>query len=209
MVGTDDGIGFNINIAWSSGLNPPLGDAEYMAAFRSLVIPIIRDFDPEIILVAAGFDAACGHPAPLGGYRISPACFWVHDPQQLMHCPKGKPIFSRYLFIGSRGGVKGFAGGECTPKQREGKKQRKPCQSALEVLQKTIAVQATHWPCIKRWAHTIGYSAVEAQQKEKEEVETVTALASLSMAVPHGHIQSPDEKENVEIEEPMEEDQEK
>lgn len=40
------------------------------------MLPIIRDFDPEVILVAAGFDAACGHPAPLGGYRISPACMF-------------------------------------------------------------------------------------------------------------------------------------
>lgn len=33
-VGVDDGVGFNVNIAWSGGLNPPLGDAEYLAAFR-------------------------------------------------------------------------------------------------------------------------------------------------------------------------------
>ncbi|GFU59777.1 histone deacetylase 4 [Nephila pilipes] len=213
-VGTEDGIGFNINIAWSSGLNPPLGDAEYMAAFRSLIIPIIRDFDPEIILVAAGFDAACGHPAPLGGYRVSPACFGFMT-QQLMHFAKGKIVLALEggydlpaICDSSQECVKALLGDECTPIKEE-EMQRKPCQSALDVLQKTIAVQATHWPCIKRWAHTIGYSAVEAQQKEKEEVETVTALASLSMAVPHGHIQSPDEKENVEVEEPMEEDQEK
>lgn len=46
---------------------------------RSVVLPIIRDFDPEMILVAAGFDAAAGHPAPLGGYRISPACKLFHN----------------------------------------------------------------------------------------------------------------------------------
>ncbi|GFV58778.1 histone deacetylase 4 [Trichonephila clavipes] len=213
-VGTEDGIGFNINIAWSSGLNPPLGDAEYMAAFRSLIIPIIRDFDPEIILVAAGFDAACGHPAPLGGYRISPACFGFMT-QQLMLFAKGKVVLALEggydlpaICDCSQECVKALLGEECTPIKEE-EMQRKPCQSALDVLQKTIAVQATHWPCIKRWAHTIGYSALEAIQKEKEEVETVTALASLSMAVPHGHIQSPEEKENVEVEEPMEEDQEK
>ncbi|XP_042904634.1 histone deacetylase 4 isoform X2 [Parasteatoda tepidariorum] len=213
-VGTDDGIGFNINIAWSNGLNPPLGDAEYMAAFRSLIIPIVRDFDPEVILVASGFDAACGHPAPLGGYRVTPACFGYMT-QQLMHFAKGKVVLvleGGYdlpaICDSSQEVVKALLGEECTPIKEE-EMQRKACQSAIDVLQKTIAVQATHWPCIKRWAHTLGYSALEAQQKEREEVETVTALASLSMAVPHGHIQSPESKENEEVEEPMEEDQEK
>lgn len=37
-------------------------------------MPIAREFNPEIVLVSAGFDAATGHPAPLGGYLVSPAC---------------------------------------------------------------------------------------------------------------------------------------
>lgn len=66
---------YNVNIAWSGGLNPPLSDAEYLAAFRSVIMPIAREFNPEIILISAGFDATEGHLAPLGGYRVSPACF--------------------------------------------------------------------------------------------------------------------------------------
>lgn len=31
-----------MNIAWSGGLQPPLGDAEYLAAFRTIVMPIAR-----------------------------------------------------------------------------------------------------------------------------------------------------------------------
>ena len=37
-------------------------------------MPIAREFDPEIVLVSAGFDAASGHAPPLGGYQVSPAC---------------------------------------------------------------------------------------------------------------------------------------
>ena len=66
--GSGPGLGFNVNVAWSGGLNPPLGDAEYLAAFRTIVMPIAKDFAPNIILVSAGFDAAFGHPPPLGGY---------------------------------------------------------------------------------------------------------------------------------------------
>jgi len=32
--GEKQGLGFNVNIAFSGGLDPPMGDAEYMAAFR-------------------------------------------------------------------------------------------------------------------------------------------------------------------------------
>ena len=92
-VGSEDGIGFNVNIAWSGGLNPPLGDAEYLAAFRSVVMPIARDFDPELVMVAAGFDAASGHPPQLGGYKVTPACFaWMT--KQLMSLANGKLVLA-------------------------------------------------------------------------------------------------------------------
>ena len=53
---------------------PVYGDAEYFAAFRSIVIPIAKEFEPNIILVSAGFDAAAGHSPALGGYQVTAAC---------------------------------------------------------------------------------------------------------------------------------------
>ena len=37
-------------------------------------MPIAREFNPDMVLVSAGFDAAIGHPAPLGGYEVTAAC---------------------------------------------------------------------------------------------------------------------------------------
>lgn len=210
-VGIDDGTGFNINIAWSGALNPPMGDAEYVAAFRTIVMPIARDFDPEIVLVAAGFDAAAGHPPPLGGYQISPACF-AYMTKQLMTLAKGKVVLALEggydlpsICDCSQECVAALLGDECTP-LREEEVTRQPCAAAVQLLQKTAAIQAPHWPCIKKWAPTMGSSLLDAQQKEKEEVETVTALASLSMAAQmHGGPKSDPPQED----EPMEEDQEK
>lgn len=34
QAGDGEGKGYNVNVAWSGGLNPPMGDAEYLAAFR-------------------------------------------------------------------------------------------------------------------------------------------------------------------------------
>lgn len=89
--GTGQATGFTVNIPWSGGLTPPLGDAEYLAAFRAIVLPIGRDFAPDIVIVSAGFDAAIGHPAPLGGYVVSPACFG-HLTRQLMQLANGKVL---------------------------------------------------------------------------------------------------------------------
>ena len=51
-----------------------MADAEYLAAFRTVVMPIAREFQPEIVLVSAGFDGAVCHSPKLGGYEISAAC---------------------------------------------------------------------------------------------------------------------------------------
>lgn len=52
-------------------------------------MPIAREFSPDIVLVSAGFDAALGHPAPLGGYVVSPACFG-HLTRELVQLANGK-----------------------------------------------------------------------------------------------------------------------
>ncbi|KTG33545.1 hypothetical protein cypCar_00002661 [Cyprinus carpio] len=75
-VGSDRGIGYNVNVAWLGGLNPPMGDAEYLAAFRMVVMPIAHEFSPDVVLVSAGFDAAEGHSEALGGYRVSANCMY-------------------------------------------------------------------------------------------------------------------------------------
>ena len=42
-----------------------MGDAEYMSAMLQVVMPIAYQFDPQLVIVSAGFDAARGDP--LGG----------------------------------------------------------------------------------------------------------------------------------------------
>lgn len=56
-VGTGEGAGFTVNLAWST---KGMGDEEYVAAFRTIVLPIMGELDPELNLVSAGFNAACG-----------------------------------------------------------------------------------------------------------------------------------------------------
>ncbi|XP_063863444.1 histone deacetylase 6-like isoform X3 [Scylla paramamosain] len=69
-VGLKKGKGFNINIPWNNG---GMGDAEYLAAFLEVVLPVATEFNPQLVLVSAGFDAAVGDP--LGGYNVTPECY--------------------------------------------------------------------------------------------------------------------------------------
>ena len=58
-----------------------MGDAEYLAAFRCVVMPIAKSFKPQLVLVSSGFDGTESHPKELGGYKLTPMCtylFFVH-----------------------------------------------------------------------------------------------------------------------------------
>lgn len=72
QVGKGRGVGHNINIAWRTG---DMGDEEYMHAFNSIILPVAREYGPDLVLVSSGFDAARGDP--LGGNDITPHCYGV------------------------------------------------------------------------------------------------------------------------------------
>lgn len=135
-----------MNISWSGGLEPPLGDAEYLAAFRTIVMPIAREYNPDIILVSSGFDAATGHAAPLGGYMVSPACFgWMT--KELMQLADGKVVLALEggydlpaICDSAQECVKALLGDDISA-LNDIELNRRPCQNAIDTLQKTIAIQ--------------------------------------------------------------------
>ncbi|MEP6770085.1 MAG: histone deacetylase [Acidobacteriota bacterium] len=48
--------GRTVNVAWPAGR----GDADHLAAFDEILLPIAREFEPDLVLVSCGFDAARG-----------------------------------------------------------------------------------------------------------------------------------------------------
>ena len=78
------GIGRNVNIGWP---DQGVGDGEYMAAFQRIVMPIAREFDPDFVIISAGFDAAAGDE--LGGCFVTPGCY-SHMTHMLMSLANGK-----------------------------------------------------------------------------------------------------------------------
>jgi acetoin utilization deacetylase AcuC-like enzyme len=64
-VGRGAGTGFTVNLPLPQGA----GDAEYVRIYREIVEPIGRAYDPELVLVSAGFDAYVHDP--LAGMRVT------------------------------------------------------------------------------------------------------------------------------------------
>ncbi|KAJ4990594.1 histone deacetylase [Stagonosporopsis vannaccii] len=84
--GEGDGIGKNVNIPWDEH---GMGDAEYLYAFQEVVMPIASEFDPDLVIISAGFDAAEGDV--LGGCYVTPACYG-HMTHMLSRLAKGKLV---------------------------------------------------------------------------------------------------------------------
>ena len=64
-IGRGAGEGRNLNVP----LHRPMGDAEYAAIFDEILAPVAREFDPDLVLVSAGFDAHASDP--LGGMHVT------------------------------------------------------------------------------------------------------------------------------------------
>nr|KAF6495168.1 histone deacetylase 7 [Rousettus aegyptiacus] len=187
-VGAGSGEGFNVNVAWAGGLDPPMGDPEYLAAFRIVVMPIAREFSPDLVLVSAGFDAAEGHPAPLGGYHVSARCFGYMT-QQLMSLAGGAVVLAlegghdlTAICDASEACVAALLGNKVDPLSEEGWKQ-KPNLNAIRSLDAVIRVHSKYWACMQRLASCPEPWVPRMPGADAEEVEAVTALASLSVGI--------------------------
>jgi acetoin utilization deacetylase AcuC-like enzyme len=68
-VGRGAGLGFTVNIPLEAGAV----DEDYRTAFADVVLPVLTQFEPDLLLVSAGFDAH--ERDPLGGMRLTTPCF--------------------------------------------------------------------------------------------------------------------------------------
>ena len=56
--GRGDGFGYNLNIPLPAGM----GHKGYLSAMERLALPAIRDFAPDVLIIACGYDAAANDP---------------------------------------------------------------------------------------------------------------------------------------------------
>lgn len=70
--GGDCGVGTNVNIALRQG---GMGNREYAAAFCELVLPVMETFQPDLVMIACGADAAKGDL--LGDCGLTPDMYYI------------------------------------------------------------------------------------------------------------------------------------
>ncbi|KAM8972082.1 polyamine deacetylase HDAC10 [Pelodytes ibericus] len=144
-IGKEKGTGFNINLPWNKiGME----NADYIAAFLHVLLPLVFEFDPELILVSAGYDSGIGDPE--GRMCATPECF-SHLTHLLTNLAGGK------LCVVLEGGyhlkslaesvsmtVRTLLGDPVSRLTGE----MAPCHSALESIQNVRAAHAPYWRCL-------------------------------------------------------------
>jgi acetoin utilization deacetylase AcuC-like enzyme len=71
-VGKGDAVGYTVNVPLLAGD----GDGAVLRAFETLLAPLARAFEPQLLLVSAGYDPQAGDP--LGDLRFSRSAFqWM------------------------------------------------------------------------------------------------------------------------------------
>ncbi len=140
-VGGGAGRGYTVNVPWPGGM----GDAEYLAAFDRVLLPIARQFDPDLVLVSAGFDAAEGDP--LGAMHLSPDGY-AQMTSRLMALADGRVVlaleggYNLEAIARSSAACLRVLLGDSPPHE----KPIVPDPAAAKVLDKVLGAQRRFWP---------------------------------------------------------------
>lgn len=145
QTGEGAGEGYSLNIPWRT---PGMDDGDYFYAFNKVVIPVITEFDPDLVIVSSGFDAADGDI--IGGCHVSPTGYG-HMTHLLKGIAKGKVCvvleggYNLDSISKSALGVAKVLVGE--PPENTIRSQ--PHIEALEVIDEVIKIQSKYWNCLK------------------------------------------------------------
>lgn len=192
VVGKGKGQGYTVNIAWDT---PGMGDAEYAYAWKKLVLPMLLVWQPQIVLVSAGFDAAAGDP--LGDCNVSPASFALMT-RWLMHATNGKVVLAleggynlQQLPVCATGCVRALLGDPASEEEQQLLLEAPPskCSEAgCRAVSEAYHAHMPHWPSLARFPleGDVPESGVEAEELFAELVTRaqVAALRDFSHLVP-------------------------
>ncbi|KAK8934000.1 Histone deacetylase 5 [Platanthera zijinensis] len=143
MTGEDQGAGYNINVPWEHG---QCGDVDYLAVWDHILIPVTETYNPEIILVSAGFDAAMGDP--LGGCCLTPYGYSLML-KKLMKFADGKIVLALeggYNLSSLANSVLACAKTLLEGNPVVGNLEGKPFESTWRVINEVRHELKTYWP---------------------------------------------------------------
>lgn len=158
--GEGAGLGFNINIPWSTG---GMGDADYIYAMNRVIMLIAIEYDPDLVIISSGFDAADGDS--IGGCHLSPNAYGY-----LTHMMK--VLANGNLVVVMEGGYNldaiansALAVTKVLVGEVPGRPHTKvPQDATVLVVAQVIQEQSKYWKCMKA-----GFQAADFTQSEDSE----------------------------------------
>ncbi|KAK4050595.1 Histone deacetylase hda1 [Microbotryomycetes sp. JL201] len=153
MVGQGPGEGYSVNVPFP---DTGMSDADYIYAFQRVIMPIAYEFNPDIVLVSAGYDAAEGDT--LGLMKVTPAGF-AHMTHMLSVLANGKLVLALEggynvdsIVKSAHACVEVLVGDEPRPLQLG-----PASMSATNAVQNVIGVQSKYWK-------SMGYSIEPSEE---------------------------------------------
>jgi acetoin utilization deacetylase AcuC-like enzyme len=143
QVGTGRGEGFTVNAPFPTGF----GDGEYLSVYDRILKPIALEYQPELVLVSAGFDPYFADP--LGGMQVTAEGFGalaglVRDIAD--RTCNGKMVLALeggYNSLGLRDGVRAvlqaLLSSEALPAQNHS------TPAAEQVIERIVKIQKKYW----------------------------------------------------------------
>jgi histone deacetylase 6 len=123
-----------------------MGDSEYKNAFDCIVLPVANQFDPDLIIATAGFDAVVSDP--LGDYVLT-TDMYAYMTEKLSKIGTGR------IMLVLEGGYNAKAIGECLvacTKVLTGDRSlsielevKEPCRRAQQTIRSVIQCQSKYW----------------------------------------------------------------
>jgi acetoin utilization deacetylase AcuC-like enzyme len=149
--GEGPGKGFTLNVPWPERGG---GDADYLAAFELVIQPIAASFNPSLVIISAGFDAAEGDPlgqmlvSPAGYHAMATRCAAMAQSKRCVALLEGGYNLSATA-TSAVAALRGLLG-EAPPAMSARCRPRLSTEAALRAV---LAAQAPHWPCVAAREH--------------------------------------------------------
>ncbi|XP_064478876.1 histone deacetylase 6-like [Ornithodoros turicata] len=145
-IGKGQGMGYNINIPLNK---VGIKNEDFIAVFNNILMPVAYEYQPELVIVSSGYDAAIG--CPEGCMEITPTCY-AHLVNMLMGLAGGKVcvvLEGGYCISSLAEGValtlRTLLGDPCPKITPLGP----PCDSIVETILNSISVLRPFWKSLQ------------------------------------------------------------
>ncbi|PSC68929.1 histone deacetylase 15 isoform X1 [Micractinium conductrix] len=200
-VGEAAGEGYSVNVPWPCG---GMRNADYLAAFNHVVLPIAYEYAPDLVIISAGFDAAEGDP--IGGCHLTPECYAHMAAQLQLVAPTVALLEGGYNLLSTAKGTEAVLRvllGERPPAMPA--PERPACAYAMAVIAQVMRIQSRYWDCMRGLVQQ-QFKVLAAAAARQEQLAAMKARrAEAAVAAPGSLGEEAEEEEEGEGEDAEEE----